>query len=48
MRKVYIKPELHLQTVQLGVFGNYEGGEDRPIPDPRPFRVGSRFDLSMD
>ncbi len=49
MRKVYNKPEMHLQEVQLGVFGNYgdddTGGGTKP---PKPTGIVNGFPLHMD
>lgn len=50
MGRIYNKPELSCQIVQLGVFGNYGGGGDDGDggPVPTPIRVIEGFRLHMD
>jgi hypothetical protein len=50
MGKLYLKPELNRQLVQLGVFGDYGSGGDDGGGDviPTPIRIIERFQLHMD
>ena len=49
MGKLYLKPELSRQLVELGVFGNYgDGGGGDGDVIPGPIRIIERFQLHMD
>lgn len=51
MSKVYAKPELRHQTIQLGVFGNYndDGGQGGGgNVNPTPIRIVEGFQMHMD
>ena len=48
MRKLYSAPRMHLQNVQLGVFGDYNGGPDGSDIEITPVKVVERFNMRMD
>jgi hypothetical protein len=47
MRKVYHRPVLRSQRLELGIFGDYGQGGGDDI-GPRPIRVIDRPELHMD
>jgi hypothetical protein len=47
MKKQYTAPTISVQTMQLGVYGDYGSGDGGSGPD-RPIRVVDRFDLRME
>ena len=48
MKKLYSTPHMHLQNVQLGVFGDYNGNPDGTDIDINPVKVIERFNMRMD
>ena len=48
MKQLYSTPQLHLQNVHLGVFGDYNGDSDGSDIDVTPIKVIERVDMRLD
>ncbi|MEZ4387924.1 MAG: hypothetical protein R3D98_10190 [Candidatus Krumholzibacteriia bacterium] len=48
MKKQYIAPQLNVQDMKLGVFGDYGNGGGDDGGNVRPIRIVDRFEIHMD
>ena len=47
MKRDYKKPELHVEPIQLGAFGDYGDDIDDPVV-PEPIRIIRHFNMRME